>query len=430
MRYQVIGLTILAAFIAACVIIPSPVETPLHLATLKPVQNTPSLSLTRETSPVTPILPETETLRIWLPPQFDPASDTPAGKMLQSHLEEYRQRRGVNLEVRIKTVSGLGGLMDSLSTTSAAAPSALPDLIALPRDLLETATLKGLLHSYNGLTTILDAADWYVYSQELARVQDSIFGLPFAGDALIQAYDQNTISTPPADWAMTLTSGWPLLFPASDPQSLFTIAMYQADHGVLVNEQGRPFLDSKPLSEVLTFYSSARGLGVMPENLTQFQSYQQVWDEFLAHRANLVIVWSSSYLSNQLMESSIAPIPTPDGGSFTLASGWVWALAARQEEHYELAVELAEFLTEEQFLANWTGEIGYLPVRSSSLVGWSDASLQTILNQISTSAHLIPSSVFLSGIDTSLQQAVVQILKGQNDPVTAAQSAASSLTEP
>jgi len=430
MRLLILWLTILTVLLTACEGVSPPVETPLQLVTSEPTQYSPSPQVTLQSSPITVTPPEPETLRLWLPPQFDPAAETPAAALLQARLDEFSERRGVNLVVRIKAVSGAGGLLDSLTTTSAAAPSVLPDLVVLPRDLLETAALKGLLHSYDNHTVVLDATDWYVYSQELARIQDSIYGLPFAGDALLLAYNQKAIPTPPVDWGMTLTSKLPLIFPASDPQALFTITMYQANQGVVRDEQGRPFLDPMVLSEVLSFYSGARGVGVMPERLAQYQSDQQVWEEFLEQRANMVIAWSSSYLSSHPEDASIAPIPTPDGSPFTLATGWVWALAARQEEHNELAVELAEFLTDSQFLANWTVEIGYLPVRSSALDGWSNASLKALLDQIAISAHLYPLSDILSGIDAPLQQAVVQVLKGQNDPVTAAQAAAASLTGP
>jgi multiple sugar transport system substrate-binding protein len=430
MRMHIIRLTVLVMFVTACGGLLPPVDTPLRVVTVAPTQVLPSPQVTTQFPSNSPTPPETTTLRLWLPPQFDPAADTKAGGLLKSRLDQFAKRRGINLSVRVKAINGAGGLMESLTTTSAVAPSALPDLVALPRDLLETAALKGMLHSYDNKTTILDEKDWYVYSHELARVQDSIYGLPFAGDALLLVYDRKAVPVPPVDWATTLTSGWPLVFPASDPNALFTITMYQADQGIVRDEQGRPVLDAAILADVLTFYSGALGVGVMPDRLAQYQSDQQVWEEFLEHQSNLAIAWSSSYFSNQTLEAGIAPIPTPDGTPFTLATGWVWALAARHGENYELAVELAEFLVDKQFLTDWTVEAGYVPVRSSALVGWSDASLRTILDQIAGSAHAIPSYDILTGIDTPIQQAVVQILKGQNDPVSAAQAAAVSLTGP
>jgi multiple sugar transport system substrate-binding protein len=427
---RILCLTVLGMIVIACEGILPPVATPLRVVTVGPTQVSPSPQVTMQFSSISPTPPVTTTLRLWLPPQFDPSADTKAGGLLKARLDEFTKRRGVNLVVRIKAISGAGGLIESLTTTSAVAPSALPDLVALPRDLLETAALKGLLHSYDSRTTILDEKDWYIYSHELARIQDSIYGLPFAGDALILLYDRKAVPVPPVDWATVLTSNSPLIFPASDPNALFTITMYQADQGSVRDEQGRPVLDAAVLADVLTFYSGALGVGVIPDRLAQYQSDQQVWEEFSEHRANLVVAWSSSYLSNPMIEAGIAPIPTPDGTPFTLATGWVWALVGRHDEQYELAVELAEFLADSQFLADWTVETGYMPVRSSALEGWSDESFRVVLDQIASSARSIPSSDILTGIDTPIQQAVVQVLKGQNDPVSAAQAAAAIFTEP
>ncbi len=115
--------------------------------------------------------------------------------LLQARLDEFQRRNPrVSIETRVKAVSGPGGLLDSLTTASAAAPQALPDLVALPRDLLETAALKGLLLPLDNLTTALDDPDWYAYAASLARLQKNIYGLPFAGDALVLGYHPNGYS--------------------------------------------------------------------------------------------------------------------------------------------------------------------------------------------------------------------------------------------
>jgi len=387
----------------------------------------PAIKITSDAaSPV----PKKGTLKIWLPPQFDLGTGTPAGKLLLARLNEFSKRRQVEVEVRTKAISGTGGILDSLTTASAVAPENLPDLVALPRDLLEIASLKGLLHSLDDQTTALDSQDWYEYSKEMACLQGSVFGLPFAGDSLILAYRPEVLPEPPTEWAEVLTSNHPFLFFTSDPRALFTIAMYQANQGAVRDDQGRSSLDFKTLSEVLTFYSDAREAGVMPEFITQYQNDQQVWEDLVDNRADLVVNWTSSYLGDTVEGVAIAPIPTPDGASYTHATGWIWSVAARQGEDYELAVELAEFLTDEQFLVEWSAEAGYLPVRPSSLVGWKDTALQSLLNQIALSAVLYPSSDVLSVIAPPLQQAVIQVLKGQVEPMDAAREATESLVNP
>ena len=169
----------------------------------------PEPSPTVEPSPaVTPTVPPPPkdtptpsgpvTLTLWLPPEFDPESGTPAGEILKTRLNEFSARRpNARVDVRIKALDGPGGLLDSLSTASAAAPLALPDLVALPRPTLEVAALKGLLHPFDELTDSIDNSDWYDYARQLARVQNSTFGLPFAGDAMIMVYRTTMVSEPP-----------------------------------------------------------------------------------------------------------------------------------------------------------------------------------------------------------------------------------------
>jgi len=370
-------------------------------------------------------------LRIWAPPQFDPAAGTPAGDLLRARLDQFEKRRtGVEIEVRIKDVYGVGGLLDSLATTSAAAPLVLPDLIALPRDLLETGALKGLLYPYNDLTSLTDDQDWYDYARDLARIQNNFYGLPFAGDALALVYPTLVVDSPPVDWISALESTVTMVFPAADPQALFTLAEYQANGGAVLNENGNPFLDPEALTDVLVFYSEAEASGLMPFSLTQYQSDDQVWEAYLENRSDLVVTWVSRYLKDPLPDSAVAPIPTRDGVPYTLASGWVWALTTPPSKNQELSVELAEFLVDNNFLGKWTRMAGYLPTRSGAFEDWPDDGMQTVYRKLVLSAHLLPPADVIDILGLPLQEATVQVLKQQSDPVTVAQSAAASLVAP
>jgi ABC-type glycerol-3-phosphate transport system substrate-binding protein len=371
-------------------------------------------------------------LRLWVPPQFNPASGTPAGLLLQARLDEFHSRNPrISIETRVKAVSGPGGLLDSLTASSAAAPQALPDLVALPRNLMETAALKGLLLPLDNLTKAVDDPDWYAYASSLARLQKNIYGLPFAGDALVQVYHPSVVEKAPATYQAVLESGQALVFPAAGDQPYLTLALYSAGGGAVMDEQGRPYLSSLELTQVLTFYLSAENAGVMPQALlTQLQDDDQSWEAFMGNQASLAVTWTSRFLGAHSEDVALAPIPTSDGRPFTLATGWVWAVAGRDENKRRLTVELAEFLTDPHFLAAWTQAAGYLPTRPSSVVSGSDAALQKTIAKIALSAQLLPPTDVLSSLDNPLQQAIVAVLKGQSDPALAAQTAASSLTGP
>ncbi len=405
---------------------PAPQET---LPLVSPIS--PTVQITPTLQQPTPTQAGPTVLRLWLPPQFDPNSGTPASDLLKQQLQAFSQRRpDLQVEVRIKALDGPGGLLDSLTTASAAAPMALPDVVALPRPDLETAALKGLLHPFDGLTPAMDDSDWYDYARQLGRLQNSTFGLPFAGDALLLAYYTAQVPKPPADWDSVLQMTTPLAFPAADPQSLFTLAQYQAVGGVVRDDQGRPYLDPAALEKVLRFYLEASKSGAMPVWLTQLQNDDQAWQAFTDRRASMVVTWNSSYLNQVITNTNAAPLPTENGKAFTLATGWVWSLASSQSDRLEMGAQLAEFLTDTTFLAPWTQAAGYLPPRPSSLDAWTNKDQQLMIRQMVLSANLYPSADVITSLGPPLQQAVIQVLKQQVDPQTAAQQAAASLVTP
>jgi len=393
-----------------------------------PPTPTPTLIPTLES---TQSAPEPIELLLWLPPEFDPANGSPAGKLLQERLDSYTaQRADVRIETRVKASSGTGGLLDSLSTANAAAPLAVPDLVLLPRTSLEIAALKGLLIPYDGLSNAMNADDWYPFAQELAQLQTSTFGLPFAGDALLLLHRPAEIGNPPADWTAAIELAQPLAFPAADESALFTLAEYLSTGAQSQDSEGRPFLDANALTNVLTFYRDAEAAGVMPFWLTQFTTDEQSWQAYTENQANMVITWTNRYLSTLPGDTAATTILTQDGTPLTLANGWVWALSNPQTERHALSVDLAEFLIQGDFLAQWSEAAGYLPPRASALNAWENIAVRRIIESIARSAQVLPPNDVMAAVGPALQQATVDILKEQSDPGPAATEAAESVQPP
>lgn len=419
-----ISLALLLILAAGCSLGAPPVAAPPTPTVSAPPMATPTGEVT--STPAGPV-----TLRLWLPPEFDPSADNQAGQILKQRLDEFTQRRsGIRVEVRLKALDGAGGLLDSLTTASAVAPLALPDLVALPRPILETAALKGLVRPFIHLNDPIDNADWYAYAVQLARVQESTFGMPFAGDALLLVYRPSIVGLPPADLAAALQAGGPLAFPAADAQALFTLALYQAAGGAVRDDQGRPILQADVLERVLSFYLEASQTELIPFWMTQFQNDGESWQAFIEQRAPMVITWASRYLKERQPDMDAAPLPTLTGEDFTLASGWVWALAASDLQRRQLSTELGEYLSAADFLARWNTATGYLPTRSGALQSWSDTTARALARQVLNSAQLYPSEDLLTSLMPALEKATIEVLKQETDPQTAAQEAAQSLVLP
>ena len=378
---------------------------------------------------------ELVTLKIWIPPEFDPANGSTEGELLQERLDDFTQRRSnVRIETRVKAVEGPGGMLDTLSTAGVAAPLSLPDLVAMPRHSLENAAIKGLLHPFDGLTNTMDDPDWYDYARQLSHLQGSTFGIPFAGDALLMVYRPSVLGEPPSDWASSLEvsteTSTSLSFPAADPHSLVTLNFYQSLGGALLDEENRPTLDTIQLTEVLTYYQQAQQSSLMPFWLTQYETDEQSWEAYEENQIEMVITWASRYLQNPPVDATGAPIPTQDGIPFTLATGWAWALASPDPDRQVLSAQLAEFLTTGDFLANWTAASGYIPPRPSALSGWENVSMQTLLNLVAPSARLTPSLDVLTALGPVLETATIDVLKETAGPVTAAEAAIEQLAAP
>ncbi len=373
-------------------------------------------------------------VRIWLPPEFDPEGNSIASGLLKARLEEYAaENPEVRLEVRVKALDGPGGLLDSLVAANAAAPLVLPDLVLLPRQLLESAALKGLLYPYDGLTNILDDQSWFEYARQLAHLKASTYGIPFAGDAMILAHHPSLLETPPRNLVTALSLGEVLLYPATDPQALFTLSMYQAEGGSMQDAQGRPSLDEAPLMKILEYDQLASLAGVMPYSLTQYSNDAQVWEAFLGNPYPMAVTWASAYFSHMQIaqgDLAMAPLPTLDGVPFTLATGWSWVLAGQDPARRALSVKLVEYLVEKDFMAEWTYAAGYLPPRSDALQSWREAEARQVIEQISYSAWLMPSADLVATLGPALEQAVVSVLKAQSDPQTAAKAAIDQINQP
>jgi multiple sugar transport system substrate-binding protein len=407
---------------------PARSEVPTQTSVIQAVTPTSSLTLTPGTTPS-----NVQKLVVWLPPQFDPTNGTPASNLLKEQLQAFSsQHSGLQIEVRVKNASGTAGLLEALTAASAAAPSALPDLIALARDDLEAGALKGLLYPFDSPSNTPDDPDWFNFARQMGLVQSTPYGMPFAGDALVMLY--RPVQTPvlPTSWAALLRQTGVIAFPAADAQALTTLALYESEGGQITDPQQRPLLTADTLGNALKIFEAGVKSGMFPPWLTTYDTDAQAWQAFKDKRAAWVVSWVSQYLAELPADTSMIPfLPVNENSSpMTLATGWVWALGNPQPERRQLSIELAKWLVQSNFLSKWTAAMGYLPPRPTSLAGWTNQSLQTLLSQVVISAQLRPSNDLIASLGPVLRDATLQVLKAQSDPVQAAQAASERLKGP
>jgi multiple sugar transport system substrate-binding protein len=370
-------------------------------------------------------------LTLWVPPQFSPESGSPAGKVLQEQLDSFSAKnQNIQIQVRIKAPSGQGGLLDSLAVTSAAAPQALPSLIALQRYDLEEAALKGLITPLDGLSVVTGGSDWFEYARQLSNVQGTSFGWPFAGDVLLLVYRQSTVKNPPEQWNEILQRGLPVVFPAADSQGMFILELYEMAGGTIVDSQGRPALQVDILTKVLQFLEDGQKRGVFQTWTVQLHSDPQAWQAYQEQKAAWIVTWSSNYLGELPVDSSAMPLPALDKDRLTIANGWLWALSEPDADKRSDSVRLAEELSSREFLAKWSQASGYLPPRPSALGDWQNQILRSLCQKLSDTAKIRPGNDLSASLGPALSRAAVEVLTNQSSPQDAAKAAADQVAAP
>jgi ABC-type glycerol-3-phosphate transport system substrate-binding protein len=355
---------------------------------------------------------------VWIPPQFDPAAESEAASLLEERLAEFEaEHPGLLLEVRLKRSDEEHDVVNSLLLTGEAAPSVLPDLILLSRSDLESAALKGFLHPIDGLSTALEDRDWYGYAQQLARIQNTGYGLPFAGDALVLVYypELGTLVT----WEDVFTTRGQLVFPANHPLGLVGLSLYASAGGKLLDAQELPTLEIVALTKVLTHVQQGVAEEVFPASLANVSTEAQTLQIYRTGSANKGIIWFLDY--QPASDGAITPLPGIAEEPFAYATGWVWALAGSNPENQQLAVELAEHLVAADFIGEWTRATGYLPTRPSTVQD-ENRTITAVLE----SAHPIPSNDLLAVLGPLMQEALTRVLSGE-EPQAVAESVVQKL---
>ena len=391
-----------------------------ELTTTPGVEGTPS--------PETPTILE---LEIWLPQQFDPNSGSPAGKLLNQRIKQFEsQNEDVFINVRIKPISGPTSMLEALTITNEAAQAAMPSMVALSRSDLSNAVTQQLVYSFDPYSSMIDEDDWYQYARNLTIVGGSSYGLPFAGDSLILLNRPEIIGNQPVTWADVLRRGEPLSFPASDAQSLFTMALYQAAGGNLENAQRLPQLDLEILTQVFQLFADGGQTGVFPLWTTELQKDSEAWTAYNELRSNWVITWSTRFLQDPISDTAPLVFPIIKDSPVSIVDGWVWSITDPNMDHHALIAELIEFLTAPDFLRTWSPATGVLPVRPSSLGGWQGQNLVNMLNQVALSSRVKPRNEVITTLGPLLMEQVVLILSGKTTAPIAAQTVIDKLGNP
>lgn len=403
----------IVSFLVGCQIQNSVDNTPGSVTVAAP-QSTPTGQAMLSSAP-TDTPPANNKLIVWLPPQFDPQSDTAAGHLLQAQLDSFQKDHPEwSVEVRLKAVSGRGGLLDALSTTSMAAPDALPTLIVLQDQDMQAAVLKGLLSPLNDPQLDQTAQDLLPYATQLGQLQGITYGYPLAGDALTLVYHPAQTPYPPSTWQELSTQRMPIFFPAADPQALTLLALYQTAGGNLLDPQNTPIhFEPSALEKTFAILNNGISSGAFPIWLSQFTGFDAAWNSYKQQPSGYAIAWASQYLQDKPGNSAMTALPQINAKRVTLAQGWVWCIPEMGTQSQEAAILLGGYLTDTDFVNQYDQLTGYLPVYSSGLDSIQDLNTNQTVKTITSTAQILPTGSTIDAIGPIFSDAAVQMIKQQ-----------------
>jgi multiple sugar transport system substrate-binding protein len=380
------------------------------------------------------VAPSVITLTVWTTEAFSPTQVITSGRVLARAVTGFRESQpDVSLDFVLKKPYGKGGILDFLSTTYAAVPELLPDMVILDVDQLSTAVQAGLVQPLNDLLPSDLPADLYPSARDASTFEGRLYGLQYQTDLDHLVYNSGRMALPPSSWPGVLSNPGPYIFPAGGQAGLvndaFLIQYLAVRPWSARDNADDPFLEADALAAVLQYYQDGVSRGIVPLDVLDYQTTADSWRDYLAGRAAMAQVSAHEYLSERSRSpgSASAPIPAINGPAAGINRGWVLALVTTEPVRQSAVAALMTQLMAPETNGAWNRAAGYLPTRQAALVHWDagDSYTPFIYQQLQI-AQPRPAIPNYARIGAALQQAVEDVLTGAATPEEAAAQAMES----
>lgn len=379
---------------------------------------------------------QVSTLRLWLPPEIGARTESGAQELVSQVRAFETGHNGLDVLIEQKPVDGAGGIINYLQSGRTVAPDVMPDLVAVPSNLLNDTRLRSLffpLATFDN-TTIAEE----IYPDPAAQVTASgrPLGYPFAVMGMTHlTFDPAVITqTVPIQWTQFISdTNHTLVLPADSREgALLGLQFYTAEGGALTDSTGRTILESEPLARALS------AIGARKENLLQSQQLKTLDEAWQYHQLGLSdFMWMrSDYLLGRhtidptLLDSQdYMAVPGVNGFLLPLVTSWSWAITTDDPARQQLAEELIVYLTLPDNMANWSQRSQLLPAQREAMevLSGQNPYLQFASNQLEI-ANTMPVAETSRLMDV-LGDAVFQLLTTETPPAVIAEQAVVALRQ-
>jgi ABC-type glycerol-3-phosphate transport system substrate-binding protein len=398
---------------------PAPFTTP----TLSPVSVIGTTTLEARTVPTPTPMSATDPITLILWTTEDLASGTtPAGRILKSNLDSFTAANpNIHIEIVLKKPYGKGGLLDFLLTTNAILPSRLPDLVTL--DLAEAPQALDVLKPLDTLMPSDWHNDLFPFAERASIVQNRWVIAPFAVDVQHLVFDRVSVRQPPQTWDDVLRQKQSLLMPigGDDAFLLQYFALLPPNKSVSTTQ-----FDVTATTQVLDFFKRAHDNGVIPDAAIGLKN-EETWSPFAQGQVAMAQVSAWRFLTerDKTPNAAWAFVPTRDGRMAPTATGWGFAITARELLHQVAAARLVRWLTQQERLANWMRAARRLPAHRATLIAAIEPTDYAgfLWNELEN-AVLLPAPATYAKSAEAWRTLIPAVWKGQITPDEAARNIA------
>jgi len=403
---------------------PLPTPTAAHTFTPAPT-TTPELTLqTPEAAPEGGIGAgqRAALLQIWLPEPLSPADNGAAAALWAEQIAAFEAANGdVEVRVRLKRPSDVGGILATLRTASAVAPGAMPDLTLLRRADLLSAHQYRLLQSLQNRPSAPSLDDMQPTAAGLGRIDGDLYGVPYLVDALHIAYYPAFVA--PESWTFEgiFAGGVRLTLPVgrTSGRSDLLTAQY------LAMSSAQTSLDADALLALLRFYDRAVDEGLIDPLSLDYAAPSDYRARIASGEVRAGVASSTGFLALRAGGADVqfAPLPTADGVLVTPLDGWVWVLTTTDADRQEAALRLLNWLMNSDRQARMSQTLGMLPSQRAALRLWNMP--QELENYPAFADALLAVAILPESLPAptarALHTALIAVLTGERTAEQAAQ---------
>lgn len=385
------------------------IVTPTQAAVAQ--EPTPLPTSTPEPTPL-----QMPTLVIWWPETLAPLNNSEAAELLSEQISGFKAAQGnVEVQLRRKLDTGVGGIMSTLRAAAPVASGALPDLTLLRREDLLAAVQAGLVYPMDGKMPAAVLNDFYPSALGLGQVNGVLYGLPYMMDVQHMAYRAGEDPLP-VRYADILEQQIHFALPAAQASIVNNVLITQyLDAGGTLPENGVQDLNVEALLDTLQFYEDAVQQGLIDPGVLNYTSPLDYQASLISGTLDAGVVSSTLYLN--LVEAGEAidfgPVPTRSGAVVGELDGWMWVMTTPSADRQALAARFLNWMLDATRQGEYSRSVNMFPSQRTALQTWPDNEYIAFVRQLLNNALLPLTDAEGGTVARAMQNALVAVLAGE-----------------